>query len=276
MNGLTRIPTCRGIAAKTRVAAVALLILAAIAWAGDTPWKTKPYQQWDDKDIHQILFDSPWARSADVTASWRTPGSAAAPNLPSTASPVPESGGGGMGRGGGGSTGASPATIPAPAPPDAGSSLSGQYPTVKYSVDWISSKTMRAALAQRDVLHAGKSPAEAEKYVDQPQSEYAIVIEGTDMSPFLRADEKFFQANSFLQLKKAGFKVSPERVEFRRDTSSDAVLAAIFFFAKKSPGGSDLILPSEKSIEFTCKLGSSRLKVNFEPQKMAAQSGPDF
>jgi hypothetical protein len=60
-------------------------------------------------------------------------------------------------------------------------------------------------------LHSGKTQADAEKYANEPQPDYVILVQGGDMRPFLRNDEKFFQANSFLQLKKAGRKVSSER-----------------------------------------------------------------
>jgi hypothetical protein len=251
--------------------AAAVVVIAAIAWAADTPWKSKPYQKWTDSDIHRILFDSPWAHAAVVDATWRAPGDAEASSSDFPEPSAPPSGN--MGR-----PALSPGAMPnGGAPNDAGAGANqSAVPTAHYDVDWISSKTMRAALAQRDVLHAGKTAAEAAQYVDEPEPDYVILVQGADMRPFLRADEKYFQANSFLQLKKPDRKVSPEKVEFQRNAAGNAVVAALFFFAKKLPDGGPLILPDEKSIEFTSKVGGSTLKVTFEPQKMTTRSGPDL
>jgi hypothetical protein len=254
---------------RFRFVPAALLILAAIAWAGDTPWKSKPFQQWDDTDVHRVLFESPWVHIGMVTATWRTAGDDVT-GLP--AGSVPPAGNAG------GSD-----TVPNTQTPGGGmlsgaevGSQRGEYPTVQYFVDWVSSKTMRAARARYDMLHSGKTSVDAEKYASDPQPEYTILVQGGDMIPFKRADEKFFQANSFLQLKRAGQKVSPERVEFQHGADGKSVVGALFFFAKKLPTGAALIPPDEKSIEFTCKLGNQTLKATFEPQKMAAQSGPDL
>ncbi len=268
MNPLKEIATSRRAAGALRFVSAALLIFAAIAWAGDTPWKSKPYQQWNDNDIHLVLFESPWVHIAMVTATWRTAGDDTT-GLPAGSVP-PAANAGGVAQGGGGPEGTSSLSV-------AGvGSQRGEFPTAQYFVDWVSSKTMRSARAQYDVLHSGKTQSDAEKYAGEPQPDYVILVQGGDMRPFLHNDEKFFQANSFLQLKKAGRKVSPERVEYQRDAEGKTVVGALFFFAKKLPSGDALIPADEKGIEFICKLGNSNLKANFEPQKMTALSGPDL
>src|SRR5580704_11005578 len=52
------------------------LLLAALVWAGDDPWKAKPYQQWDAKDVRKVLDASPWARNVQVAAPWISAGDA--------------------------------------------------------------------------------------------------------------------------------------------------------------------------------------------------------
>src|SRR5579863_10298660 len=42
-----------------------------VTWAGGDPWKSKPYQQWDSKDILKIVNDSPWAKLVRVDAPWK-------------------------------------------------------------------------------------------------------------------------------------------------------------------------------------------------------------
>lgn len=269
MNPLKGIATSRRATGKFRFVSAALLIFGAIAGAADnTPWKSKPSQQWDDNDLHRVLFESPWVHIAMVTATWRTPGDDTT-GLPAGSVP-PAANAGGVAQGGGRSEGTSSLSVAAVG------SQRGEFPTAQYYVDWVSSKTMRAARAQYDVLHSGKTQADAEKYADEPQPDYVILVQGGDMRPFLRNDEKFFQANSFLQLKKAGRKVSSERVEYQRDADGKTVAGVLFFFGKKLPSGDALIPPDEKGVEFICKLGNSNLKANFEPPKMTALSGPDL
>jgi hypothetical protein len=268
MNASKSTTRFRRDAGKFRAACAALLIFAAISWAGDAPWKSKPYQKWDDNDIHKVLFDSPWAHVAQVTAKWRNPGDETT-GLPAGSVPPAGNGNGAVpaGPASSGISGLSTAGV---------GSQRGEYPVAQYFVDWVSSKTMRAARVQSEVLHSGKAPADAEAYASAPQLDYVILVQGGDMLPFSRADEKFFQANSFLQLKKSGQKVSPERVEYQRGPDGKAVVGALFFFPKKLPSGDPLIQPDEKGIEFACQLAGSTLKTNFEPQKMVGQSGPDL
>jgi hypothetical protein len=260
--------TFRHVSRSFRFISVTLLILTTIAWAGDTPWKSKPYQQWDDNDVHRVLFESPWVHIGSVIATWRNAGDETT-GLPSGSVP-PAGNAGGVAQGGGKTEGTSSLSVAAVG------SERGEHPTVQYFVDWVSSKTMRSARARYDVLHSGKTPADAEQYANEPQTYYTILVQGGDMGPFVKNDEKFFQANSFLQLKKAGQKVSPERVELQHGADGKSVVGALFYFAKKLPTGADLISPEEKSIEFTCKLDRSNLKATFEPQKMTAATGPDL
>ena len=48
---------------KKLMGGVAFLIIATLAWAGGDPWKSKPPSQWTEKDVADILANSPWARA---------------------------------------------------------------------------------------------------------------------------------------------------------------------------------------------------------------------
>ena len=268
MNESKRVPIfCRN-AGRFRVPLVAFFIFAAISWAGDAPWKSKPYQKWDDNDIHKVLTDSPWAHVAQVSAKWRNAGDETT-GLPAGSVP-PAGNGSGAVPAGPASSGISGLSV------SGVGSQRGEYPIAQYFVDWVSSKVMRAARMQTEVLHSGKVQADAEKYASEPQPDYVILVQGGDMVPFSRADEKFFQANSYLQLKKSGQKVSPERVEYQRGPDGKSVAGALFFFPKTLPSGESLIQPGEKSIEFACQLAGAILRTSFEHLKMVTQSGPDL
>jgi hypothetical protein len=266
MNELKRVVAAREARRSFGLLLAGMLLFGVIArGAGDTPWKSKPPQQWDDNDIHKILYDSPWAHMVTVSATWRTPGDLDRHGLPEGSVPPAGNFGGSQPSSGGHSM--SDVTV---------GSDRAEYPLIQYFVYWLSSKTVQEALARRSVLHAGQTLAEAEARANKPQPEYAVLIQSTDMNPFVHEDEKFFQANSFLQLKKSGQKVSPERVEFRRDADGKTIVAAVFVFAKTLPDGQALISADEKIVEFNCRLGRSNLKVTFDPQKMTTQLGRDL
>lgn len=230
-----------------------ILVLAALALASDPPWKGKPYDQWTDKDLEKIFSDSPWSRIGTVTRTWapQTGGSGAQPN-----SPMP---------------GARPGGVAAPSGSDAGAAGD----ELRFNVYWASSRIMRAASARKSVLHGGKQDVDVAKYATEPQEEYQVVVQSEDMSPFARHDEKFFQENSFLDVKKTKQKISPSHVRYERDDKG-LVGAAVFFFPKKTATGEPTVPGDEKNVEFNCKLEGSRLRVSFDPQKMVDNQGPSL
>jgi hypothetical protein len=266
---------------KAILGALAVALLAAICWAGGDPWKDKPYAQWDDKDIQKVMSSSPWARMVSVTAAW-VPASAGgdsggsyggSPQPPSGSSAQPAGGGGGGGGMKGGGQGGAPSGAPQ------GGGGGGDAPSVpqaNYAVYWMSSRTMRAAFGRQQVLHSGKDEAEIEKLVDQPTEEYQVAIQGRDMTPFTTNDEAFFQAHSWLEMKKTKEKVPASKVSFQRGADGKAINAVFFVFPKKSTNGEATIAADEKGVSFICTLGKSTLKTDFDPRKMSDQKGPDL
>ena len=49
---------------------LAVLLEVTLVWAADKPWKTKPFQQWDQKELQTILTDSPWVRVTTIQRTW--------------------------------------------------------------------------------------------------------------------------------------------------------------------------------------------------------------
>ena len=133
---------------------------------------------------------------------------------------------------------------------------------------------MRAASARKSVLHGDKKDIDVEKYATEPQEEIQILVQSEDMAPFTRKDEKFFQANAFLQPKKSKQKISPSHVRYEWDAKGIMVASALFFFPRKTASGELTIANDEKSVEFNCNMDGVSLRVNFEPQKMVDQNGP--
>jgi len=231
---------------------VSFSFLAALAWAKDEPWKSKPYDQWDRKDLERIFTDSPWSRVVAVKRTW----------TPITAKDLPEKPLSGGTR-----------QLPTELERSSEISVGGE---LNVNVYWASSRVMRAASARKANLIDGKKDVDAAKYVAEPQEEYQIVVQSQDMAPFFRHDEKYFQTVATLQLKKSKMKLAPSHVRYERDATTTFVSTAVFYFPKKTSSGAATISADEKNAEFSCKLEGTTLQANFDLQKMADSSGPDL
>jgi len=242
----------RNVLAKTLLLTGVIMLFGAALWSGGEPWKGKPYQQWDDKDIQRIFTDSPWTRTTTITRTW----------LPISNKDLPDKIVSGSGR-----------PVPTELERSGETSVGG---ALNFYVFWASSRVMRAASARKAVLHGDKKDLDVGKYASEPQDEIQILVQSEDMAPFTRKDEKFFQANAFLQPRKSKQKISPSHVRYERDAKGILVTSALFFFPRKTASGELTIATDEKNVEFNCNMDGSSLRVNFEPQKMVDQSGPDL
>lgn len=231
--------------------AAALLILASIAWPADVPWKAKPYNQWTAQDVERVFTDSPWARTATVARTWRLLTQHELPNATIS----------GAARG--------MPTTQGPSNDNAGNEAT-------FDVYWASSRVVRAASARKAVLRGSQENLDVEKYANQPQEEYQILVQSlhsNDMAPFVSHDEKFFRDNAYLETKKTKQKISPSHVQYDRDEKGQLVTFAIFFFPKKTPSGDPTVPADEKNVEFNCKIEGQSLRVNFDPRKMVDTQG---
>jgi hypothetical protein len=210
----------------------AFLVFAALALAGDEPWKRKAYEQWNDNDLQKIFTDSPWSGVTTVTRTW----------LPLSAADFPEKPISGADR-----------KLLAQLE-QSGETIGVEVP---FKVYWTSYRVMRAASARKTILHGHKKDVDVEKYANEPQDEYQIVVQSADMAPFVRKDEKFIQSNSFLQIKKSKLKISPSHIRYERDEKGALVTSAVFFFPKKTVSGEPTIASDEKNVEFNCKIEGS-------------------
>jgi hypothetical protein len=233
-----------------------ILLVAAATWAAGDPWKDKSFNQWDDKDLQKIFTASPWAKVVTVENTWADQQEPEHKDL----SQVPgQTAGVSKGRYSSGQE----------------ATADTRGPEAVFNIYWLSSRTMRGAVARKGVLHGGQSEAEAEKYVAEPQEQFQVVIQGKDMKPFALQDEKAWAALAWLQLRSNKARLAPSEVKYER-TPEGQISAAIFLFPKKAASGEATIASGEKSAEFSCKLGKSTIKVAFEPQKMTDKQGTDL
>ncbi len=232
--------------------------LAAIAWAG-TPWKTKPYQQWNKNDVMQVLEHSPWVQSFTVPVSWHP--------LPMYNSPAAAASLGGSASvdAGGGPGGGSPSLGMRP-----------QEPHATFVARWISAKTIREAVARRQVL-AGEIPeARADSDVAKQPSDYEIMVLGSDMTPFADLTPAELTKDSYLHLRSAKKELEPSSVNIYRSLNGKQVLGVTFHFARTAANGQPMIGPSENEVDLVCRLKKTRLDFRFHPRDMAGRSGTDL
>ncbi|MGH9731490.1 MAG: hypothetical protein ACRD4A_07295 [Candidatus Acidiferrales bacterium] len=241
------------------VAAFLVTAVCALAWAGGDPWKTKPFEQWNENDIRQILHDSPWAKVEYVPVEWKA-------------------GGGGkseMGRAPGG-------TVSAAQGPAGGSANVGQQAMgtpegqAAFYLRWNSSRTTREALVRDGVLSGQIKEDEATKYLSAPIVNYEVVILGPDMSQFGSISDDDLKAKSYLRGKQSKVKVNATSVQISRSADGRQVTAVMFSFPRKTADGKDVAAPDEKGLQFGCNIKDLDLNATFDPRKMADSKGPDF
>jgi hypothetical protein len=240
--------------------------LAIVAWAGGDPWKSKPYQQWDSKDISKIVNDSPWAKVVHVDAPWRNaPGG----DDPVGGAPVggvrPSTGMGGMGA------------QPSSAPPNPGANgQSSQIPQAAFLVRWVSSRTIREAVLRSAVLSGKTKQEDAEKELAVPTDTYQVFVAGPDMKPFAGIDDDELKRGTFLLTRKTKQKIAPSAVQIERAADGAGVQAIVFSFPKKSRTGESTIAADEKSADFTCVAGPARIQAAFDISRMDDAQGRDL
>ena len=266
---------------------LAVVLLVSVAYADDV-WKSKPYQQWELKDVQKILADSPWAHVVHVTASWRKPGEALPVEPGGTTPGNYGTQAGSTGSGSGATSAPSSYGMPGgPSNANSGSLAQNQAimnsantPEATFAVRWFSARAVRQALSRAQVLSGAMSEADAAKALADEPTEFAITIVGQDMTPFLSAEEKDLAAKASLQPKKQGkipaTRATVQRIPGRKPEDPRSIAAVVFYFAKKSASGDPVLAPNEKNVEFLCEAGKATIKTSFDLSKMAGANGPDW
>ena len=273
-----------------------LILLLAIAVpaglvAADEAWKTKPYQQWEMKDVQKVLNESPWVRVVHVEAKWQAAGGKGVPVDKDATAPGNYGAQGGQGGANNGSVGGNSSYgmgAGAPASANSGSIAqnssimnSAKTPEATFMVRWFSALSVREALARAQVLSGRMTEADAGKALADQPDEYAITVVGPDMTPFLKAEEKDLAASAYLAAKKQNTKIPATHVVIQRNPTAkpdapNSVAVLVFYFPKKTPAGEPVFANSEKSAEFACASAGATVKASFDLSKMATSSGPDW
>lgn len=238
---------------------VVVSLFAIALWASD-PWKDKSYKDWDEKDVRKIMNDSPWAKKIEIEADEKGHGRLEAPEGAPTA---------------GGARGENEEE-------DEKEGSRGEKDEDKEKGDmtlvvrWVSSKTLREAWTRGQVLQGKIAQLDIEKHLPQEPDDYQLVVSGSDMSLFQKAEQSSLKATSYLAAKKSKQKIPPSQVEIVRATDGKRIKAIIFHFPKKSQSGEPVIANDERELKFVTRAGAVEVKAGFEPQKMVDQQGRDL
>jgi hypothetical protein len=247
---------------KAIFCSAAVLVAASLLWAANDPWKSKPYQQWDDRDIRRIFNDSPWAKVVQITFSSSSPDLGGMPSS-SNANSMPQN------RSMGGGQYSQPS-------PDVQPQQSSQAASTAYVVRWVSSRTIREAAVRSAVLKGQLKSDDAAKNLAQPVDTYQVLVAGPNMKPFLAVDENTLKNSTFLELKRTKEKLAPNSVKIERAADGATIESVVFSFSKKSANGEPTIPPNEKGTEFSTSAGGTRINASFDFSKMEDARGLDL
>lgn len=245
----------------------ATLMFALVAFAND-PWKDKDFTSWDAKDVQKILTDSPWSKHFQYGFNAAGSGGAPITSAGPAANPQGMGGGGGDGGGGGSRSGLSGNS-------GIGQSSGGMGQEQVFTVSWISSRTVREAMARKKEL-AGTSPDEARKELSGQSDTYVIAVLGTNLSAFGKESVDSLKAHTYLMPKDTKEKIAPSKVVIQQGSDSRRPVGILFEFPKKTDAGSPTIAANEKSLEFGTAAGTTPVKVTFDLSKMMDKQGADM
>lgn len=255
---------------KLAITSIAILAMAALAWASDV-WK-KPYQQWSKKDVIKILADSPWAKSTRIAATWERNDNGMPMSNPQVQQPQmggqqPGSRPGAMGGSPGVSSG----------PPNGGMQgmQPGGTPMAVYIIRWVSARTIREALVRDAELNGQMNESQAKAELSGSPSAYEILVAGPDMLPFEQTTEDAVKKECYLEVKKSKQRIEPLKVEFQRSPDGQKVRDVVISFPKTA-NGQPTIGPDAKGADFSVSLARARIHASFDFSKMSDAQGRDL
>lgn len=267
---------------------VGVLATFGLAYGASQVWMSKPYQQWNENDVREILQHSPWIKETTVLASWggsqgmQNPG--AQPEGQPQQSQPPQGGtmGGGSGRpmgGGGGSYGGGGGAQGAGGQQPGmggGQGDTAEGRNVTYVIRWNSAQTIRDAVARQAMLSGKASQSQLQQYVDQQPNVYQVFVFGPDMTPFAQETNDTLKSKAFMEVKPSKEKVAPAQVEIVKSPTGGGVTGVLFSFPKQGTDGKPVIAPNDKEAHFECKLKLAHLGANFDLRKMVGKNGQEL
>jgi hypothetical protein len=208
------------------------LLSATWLWAGEV-WEEKSYTEWTLEEAQLILRDSPWAQTLEDPARGAA-GSGEASQQEPLLSDVPKFG-----------------TVSGTA---SGRSLSG-------SVQWVSSFTMRQAMARAGQLQGTMRAGDATQLMMMNPQQYVIAVRGEAVSLVMAGlpeqTQEALQQSAYLQ-PQGGEKIVPLGIEVNLEGAP-----AAFFYFPRGAADAPLLRPEQETVEFNWSSGLDTVKMTF-------------
>jgi hypothetical protein len=227
------------------IAASALLLSAAEFWV------SKPYTEWNDKDVKKMLSDSPWAKRTSVL-------SLEGPTAPGVGGPG--GGGKGGGKGGPGAGGDESGTPLSEKGGGAAAAAGVQMPSAEVVISWPAALPMKQAIAKSKYGKEVESSPEAKKLLEQPEQYYVIRVSPLQFRG--RTGDDFREA----LLKSAVLNIKGKDSIHAMDVQVNphgGTLDLFFLFPRQR-----VLTVEDSEVEFSAKAGEVPLKQRFKLKDM--------
>ena len=215
---------------------VVLGLTVATAQAADV-WEKKPYGEWNEKEVLQVLTKSPWARPIPIQLSSTEARDATAFKAGVTADQR------------------------------FGAENDTQYAKVEVNLVWNSRITRMAQVRQRG-LKGGESDPEADAaFIEGPDPDYYVfVMQAPGFQALVDAspEDLAFDTKLLIGGRKSERTVQVERVE-KPDAAQGQV--AVFFVPRE---GNDIAV-SDKQVTFEAKVGEYEVSTSFKLKDMVVE-----
>ncbi len=232
---------------------VLLFLTALCIWAADF-WTTKPFTEWNEKEVAKIISESPWAAKVTITGGIGGGGAGIAET---------SGGGRGGGRGGGGRGGPQgDGANTDPGVAGGGGGAGGGPSGVSVTLLWQTAMPVRQALVKRQYgAEAGTSP-EAKAKLDRVDQVYVLTMIGMPGFTLAAAqgDKKAVLLDSTMLtvVGKPPLKAVDVQVSGGRGTGNVS-----FLFPKATP-----FTAEDKEMEFSSKFDKTVIKKKFKLKDM--------
>ena len=275
--GMRTSQTCAGLFA---------ILAVALTAPADESWRKKPYTEWNEKEVREVLEKSPWAHRQDlmlVKPNPRTPGPPRSRGCSDDDSVTVR-----------GTSGPRQSQINSRQPSAAqnANTLSDIAPGPQgvsgtSVVRWESAKTVREALARSGMKGEKVAKAGEPDPTPLPPSEAYILY--VDLRVHVSDVKKVPQSgvftaamarNSVLVVKSTGERISPLQVtsaplpEF--DDRRELALAAYYVYFPRRRDGMPVLAEKETLIRFECPLTLQPIRAEFDLRDMRRDGVPDL
>ena len=212
----------RWIAAAALLCTLWALSIAGLAAAANV-WDAKPYTDWSQKEVQEMLSDSPWAHKLSVV-------------VPIPPRPENDDAGGRGGRGGGEGAGGRGFPIPSP--------------QLKLVITWRSALPVRQALIR--LPNGATNAAVDQQPLLEPSPLYVITLAGVP-ARYAKATASAGTTTFLRRGKKAPIAITQGGLQ-----QDGATLTMIFGFPRTDP-----ITLDDKDVEFVTTIGTIEIKKKF-------------